>query len=511
MSWIDLARLVLVDLDWVILVYFLLVNSFYGLQLVSAMWEMRQHILRTRGENHWRVLSSEVAPSISMLAPAYNEAATIAESVRGFFALQYSNLEVVVVNDGSRDDTMDVLKKEFGLVPIHTIYWRRIETRPIRALYRSARYPNLVVVDKENGGKADALNAGLNIATGELVCAMDADTLIESDALQRIVRPFLMGNDVLAAGGTIRIANGSVVRAGRVVECRVPRRPLAGFQVVEYLRAFLFGRLGLNRLGGNLIISGAFGLFRRDALIATGGYARDTVGEDMELVLRLRRHGYETGGPHRVDFIPDPVAWTEAPETARILGRQRDRWHRGLADVLWRHRGLLFNPRYGAMGMLIFPYYFVVELIAPVVEALGLIGLAVGLIAGAVNLPFAFLFFLCAYGYAMTLTTGTLLGEEINYHRYEGVRNRLFLILWALLESLGYRQMTVYWRLRGLIKYLRRKSDWGMMERRGFRKAVSVGGIQLETERVPRPGARPLQPGNTRPTDTPVLPPGRTD
>jgi len=491
----DVARFVLVTLDWAILVYFLVVNSTYAIQLVSAAWQMRQHVLRTRGESFWRVVSSEVAPSISMLAPAHNEATTIAQSVRGFLSLEYSNLEVVVVNDGSRDRTMDVLKEEFDLVPIHTIYWRRVNAKPIRGLYRSPRYPNLVVVDKENGGKADALNAGLNIATGELVCAMDADTLIEADALQRIVRPFLMGEDVLAAGGTIRVANGSVVRSGRVVECRVPRHPIAGFQVIEYLRAFLFGRLGLNRLGGNLIISGAFGLFRREAMVATGGYLRDTVGEDMELVLRLRRHGYETGGPHRVDFVPDPVAWTEAPETLRILGRQRDRWHRGLADVLWRHRGLFLNPRYGAMGMVVFPYYVLVELFAPVVEAIGLSGLILGIAVGAVNLPFAFLFFLCAYGYGLTLTTITLLGEEINYHRYEGLRNRVILVRWAMLESLGYRQLTVFWRLRGLFNYLRGRTEWGAMERRGFRQIAPAAS---------RTGARPAVPGNTRPAETPV-------
>jgi cellulose synthase/poly-beta-1,6-N-acetylglucosamine synthase-like glycosyltransferase len=403
-----------------------------------------------------------------MLTPAHNEAATVAQSVRALLTLQYPNLEVVLVNDGSSDETLDVLQREFELAPIHPIYRKQIETRLVRGLYRSRINPNLVVVDKENGGKADALNAGLNVARGDLVCAMDADTLIEPDALLRMARPFLMADDVVAAGGTIRVANGSEVRAGRIVKARAPRGWLAGVQTIEYLRAFLFGRLGWNNLGGNLIISGAFGLFRRDAMIAAGGYLHDTVGEDMELVAQLRKSGIERGTASRVEFIPDPVAWTEVPESLEVLGRQRDRWHRGLADVLWRHRALLFRPRYGALGLVVYPYFLVFELLAPVIEAIGLIGAIVGLTFGLLDLDFALLFFLVAYGYALVLSLLTLALEEWSFHRYGDFKDRMVLLAWALVESFGYRQITVVWRLRGLIKYVRRRTDWGVMSRKGF-------------------------------------------
>ena len=466
--WLDVFARILVVLDWSILIYFLLVNSFYGLLLLAAAWELRQHVLQVRGESLWRVLGSPAAPSISVLVPAYNEAATIGESVKALLALHYPSLEVVVVNDGSKDSTMAVLLEQFELASIHLVYRQQIQTKPLRGRYRSRSHPNLVVVDKENGGKADALNAALNLASGQLVCAIDADTLIESDGLQRMVRPFLMGDEVVAAGGTIRLVNGCRVVAGRVVRYRPPRRALVGFQVVEYLRAFLFGRLGWNRLGGNLIISGAFGLFRREALLTVGGYARDTVGEDIELILRLRRRGYEQDLARRVEFIPDPVAWTEAPESLRALGRQRDRWQRGLADAMWRHRQLLLNPRYGALGLVVYPYFFFVELLSPLVEALGLLGLVIGLILGAINLPFATLFLLVAYGYGLVLTGCTLVLEEMSYQRYEGLRDRLIVLFWVLLENFGYRQINVFWRLRGLVKYLRGKTDWGAMERKGF-------------------------------------------
>jgi cellulose synthase/poly-beta-1,6-N-acetylglucosamine synthase-like glycosyltransferase len=475
MSAAGFAEFVLVRLEWAILVYFLIVNGFYAILLVSAAMEMRSHLLKMRGESVDRVLGSAVAPRISMLAPAYNEAATIRESLRGLLALYYPNLEVVVINDGSKDETIQVLIDNFELVPIHPIYHRQIPTKQVRALFRSRSHPNLLVVDKENGGKADALNAGLNLATGELVCAMDSDTLIEPDALQRMVRPFLETRDVLAAGGTIRVANECAVRNGRIVDTRAPRNPIAGVQVVEYLRAFLFGRLGWNRLGGNLIISGAFGLFRREAVIAAGGYLHDTVGEDMELVMRLRRIGFETKGPHRIDFIPDPVAWTEVPESTTVLGRQRDRWQRGLADVLWRHRRVMFNRRYGSMGMFVYPYFFFVELLAPVVEAIGLLGLLVGALLGFIDWPFALLFFLVAYGLGLVLSAFTLVLEEFSFHRYQGFRNRAMLLLWALFENVGYRQMTVVWRLQGLWKYLRGRKDWGKMDRTGFRTQPTAG------------------------------------
>jgi cellulose synthase/poly-beta-1,6-N-acetylglucosamine synthase-like glycosyltransferase len=277
-----------------------------------------------------------------------------------------------------------------------------------------------------------------------------------------------MEDGVLAAGGTVRLVNGATVRSGRVVDLRAPTNLLAGIQVVEYLRAFLFGRLGWNRLGGNLIISGAFGLFRRDAVVAAGGYTHDSVGEDVELVVRLRRQARERGERDLVRFIPDPVAWTEAPESLGVLSRQRDRWHRGLADTLWRHRRLLLSPRYGVLGLVSIPYYVFAELLAPVVEALGIVGLVVGLFFGLVNISFALWFFVVAYGYGALLTVATLVLDEMSYRKYRRLRDHFALLGFALIENIGYRQLTVLWRLRGLLGFLRGRSEWGTMDRRGF-------------------------------------------
>jgi len=471
----SLVSQLLVKGQYAVLLYFLAVNGWYLVLLVSSLLELRRHMLLITDESRHLLLSSTLSPTISILAPAYNEEATIETSLRALLALQYPNLEVIVISDGSKDRTVQVLSEKFDLVPVKTIYEQRIKTRPVRALYRSSTYPSLVVVDKENGGKADALNVGLSFARGDLVCAMDADTLIEADGLQRMVRPFLYATDVVATGGTIRVVNGSEVKFGRVVKTAVPTDLLAGLQVVEYLRAFLFGRLGWNRLGGNIIISGAFGLFQRDAVLDAGGYLHDTVGEDMELVLRLKRLSYENGGAGKIAFVPDPVAWTEVPESARSLGRQRDRWHRGLADVLWRHRAMLLNPRYGITGLFVYPYYAFVELLAPVIEAVGIGSLALGLIFGVVDWKFAGLFYLTAYGLGTALTAFTLILEDLSFHRYDSFRDRVLLFWWALIENLGYRQLTVYWRLRGLWKFIRGRKDWGVMERKGFRPVTAAG------------------------------------
>jgi cellulose synthase/poly-beta-1,6-N-acetylglucosamine synthase-like glycosyltransferase len=468
----DLIRSTSGYLSAIVLMYFLVVNGFYLLLMASAAWQLRFHSFEVVGESRHRILSSQVAPRISMLVPAHNEEATVVQSLRSLMTLAYPQLEIVVIDDGSSDNTIGVLIEAFDLVAIHPIFRRRIDTAAISHVYRSKVNPNLIVARKENGGKADALNAALNLSTGTLVCSLDADTLVEEDALQRLVRPFLRSEDVVAAGATIRVANGCVVRNGRIIEIRTPRRPLAGIQAVEYLRAFLFGRVGWNLIGGNIVISGAFGLFRRDSLLDVGGYAQG-VGEDMEVVVRLRRLGYETGVARTVVFVPDPVAWTEVPESLGVLGRQRDRWHRGLSDVLWRHRAVLLRRRYGALGLVLFPVFLLIEWFAPVIEAIGLIMLFAGLVVGSVDVQFAVLFFSVAYGLGMLMSVIAILLEELSFRRYGRPQDRAWLVLWAVVENLGYRQLTVFWRLRGIVGFLRGDTNWGAMEHTGFSTPVA--------------------------------------
>lgn len=445
----------------------LLQLSFYLVLMASAAWQLRYHAFEVSGESRHRILSSQIAPRISMLVPAYNEEATIVESLRSLMTLAYPALEIVVVDDGSTDATIGVMIEAFDLVPVHAIYNRRIDTAAIHGIYRSRTNPNLMMARKDNGGKADALNAALNLSSDSLVCSLDADTLVEENALQRLVRPFLRSDRIVAAGATIRVANGCGVRNGRIGEIRTPRRPLAGLQATEYLRAFLFGRVGWNRLGGNIVISGAFGLFRRDGMLDVGGY-KHGVGEDMEVIVRLRRRGHEADVAREVEFVPDPVAWTEVPESLRVLGRQRDRWHRGLSETLWRHRAVLFRRRYGSLGLVLYPVFVMVEWFAPIVEAAGLITLVAGLMVDAVEIRFAVLFFTIAYGLGLLISIVAILLDELSFRRYGRPADRALLLLWAVVENLGYRQLTIWWRLRGIVGFLRGDLNWGAMERQGF-------------------------------------------
>lgn len=419
--------------------FFIVSNLFQSVLVLIALEQVFRHRRTSWVQRNRRLLDSPLTPRISILAPAYNEEESVATSVRSLLTLSYPDLEVVVVNDGSTDGTLDLLRAEFGLQPVTPSWPQIVETKPVRGLYRSPGHRGLVVLDKENGGKADALNAAINVATGELLCSIDADTVIEPDALLRAVRPYLADDATVASGGAIRVVNGSLVRAGRVVEPRLSRRLLPGIQTVEYVRAYLVGRLGWNRLGGNLIVSGAFGLFRRSSIVAAGGYRHDTVGEDMELVVRLRRLALVSRTPSRVAFIPDPVAWTQVPESVRVLGRQRDRWQRGLADVVRRHHDVAFRARYRTLGWIGMPYYMTVELLGPVLEVVGLFALAVGLLTGAVDGSLALAVGLVGYGWGVLLSSGAVLLHQWSSADAFAARELPRLLFYAAAENFGYR------------------------------------------------------------------------
>ena len=460
-------------IDASIVVYFVALNSFYALLLLLALPEIWEQHLLAEDPDLVRLQEVGAPPPISILVPAHNESATIKASVTAILTLQYRHYEVIVVNDGSADNTMERLEEAFDLYEIPRTYPETLATKPIRALYRSRTRPRLLVIDKENGGKADSLNAAINASRWPLVIAVDADTLIEPDAMLRLTRPFSLGLRIAAVGGTVRVANGSVIQDGRVLEARVAPRFLPGVQVVEYLRSFLYGRLGWNRLGGNMIISGAFGLFRKDHLLEIGGYRTDSIVEDFDVVVRLHRYLLDRRLPYSITFVPDPVAWTEVPETLAVLGRQRERWHRGLILTLWKYRRMMLRPRYKGIGMLGFPFFAFGEMLAPLVEVMGYLVTALGLWRGFIDVSFALLFLLVALGYGMILSIWGILLEEIGFWRYRRVRDLVRLLLFATLENFGYRQCTVWYRLKAFWSALRARKTWGRMTRTGFAAAGS--------------------------------------
>jgi len=416
------------------------------------------------------LLKSPLTPSVSVVAPAFNEAATIVQSVRAMLSLHHPDHEVVVVNDGSRDDTLKLLIDEFRLY--RSARQPRASTRchPIRAIYESRDPVPLVVVDKENGGgKADALNAGINVALKDLVAVVDSDSLLEPEALLYVTRPFMEDPGCAATGGIIRVVNGCRVHGGRVAEVGLPSSLVARFQVLEYLRAFLGGRVAFSHLNSLLLISGAFGLFRRRMLVECGGFDRRTVGEDMEMVVRIHRRMREERRPCRIVFVPDPVCWTQVPEHLGSLSNQRNRWQRGTGETIVRHKKMLFNPRYGVVGMFALPYFAAFEMFGPGAELLGYILTIVGLPLGFVDLERALLFFCVSMLFGLILSTGAILLEEFTLRKYPSVRDVLGLFTAAVLENFGYRQLMAVWRAKGLVDgLLNTRTGWGTMRRKGF-------------------------------------------
>jgi cellulose synthase/poly-beta-1,6-N-acetylglucosamine synthase-like glycosyltransferase len=468
-------------LGWASLAYVLSINVVYMVLNVVSFVVLRRHKQReTLGQLSSRFSTLEVP--VSLLIPAYNEEATVVATVRSLLQLNYSHFEIVVINDGSSDRTLEALKKAFDLRVFPEVVRRRLPTQPIRGVYRSPIYPELKIIDKGNGGKADALNAGINAAQYPLFCALDADGVLRPDSLQRITRPFQDDPLTVAAGGIIRIANGCDVVNGWLVRTGVSRRPLAVLQVVEYCRAFLFGRLGWNPVNGLLVISGAFGVFHKETVIEVGGYRRNTIGEDMELVVRLHRLLSQAGRPYRIVFSPEPVCWTEAPEKLSVLRSQRVRWQRGLCESLWLNRQLLFSRRGGWAGSVAFPFALLYECLSPIVEAFGWIYLLGGFIAGVIGSDFALAFFLVNIAFGTLLSVSSLLLDEISHHTYPRLRQILVLLGAATVENLGYRQITAYWRLLGMAHWFSgTKAHWGDMKR------TADWSSQLATNKVSTP------------------------
>ncbi len=462
-------RGVLIFEAWV-LAYFLILNTIYLGFSVIAFVRLRRHRRRWTARELDALMRSAATPGVSIIAPAYNEEASVVESVRSLLQLNYPTFEVVLVNDGSKDQTITRAVEAFGLVPAPLPLQTPLTSQPIRAIYRSPSLPDLVVVDKVNGGKADALNAGINVARHGIVCLIDADSILEPNALTRAMLPFIEDEDVIAGGGIIRVANGCTIDGGQVTRVGLPQSSLARFQIVEYLRAFLPGRVTQAAANALLIISGAFGLFRKQPILDAGGLRHDTIGEDMEIVVRLHRIYRERRQRYRVVFQPDPVCWTEVPESRAVLGRQRNRWQRGTLQVLSFHKRMIGNPRYGAAGMLAMPYYLFFEAIGPLVELAGYVVTIVAVAFGLIDWRYAELVFLVAIVYGTINSVAAVLLEELSFRRYPRLRDLLWLVTYAVLENFGYRQLTTWWRITGIIDFFRGKQAWGAMTRKGFQK-----------------------------------------
>ena len=453
-------------IEWLFLAYFLAISVGYLTQNLFAVYGIRRYMRSASIDDDDPAYSTVHLP-ISLVVPAYNESQSIVTSIKALLQLEYPDFEVIVVNDGSTDDTLEKLIEAFQLYPYPEAYRIQVPCKPVRATYRSVRYRNLRVVNKENGGcKADASNAGINICRYPLVAIVDADGVLQRDSLKRAVRPFLENPTTVAAGGAVRIANGCRVRDGFLEEVGLPRNFLALVQVIEYLRAFLFGRMGWEPIGAVLIVSGAFGIFKRTTLIEVGGFDPRAVGEDMELIVRIHRKLKAQRRRYHIGFIPDPVCWTDAPERLKDLASQRSRWHHGLGQALMLNKELIVNPRGGAVSWVAIPFYILFELLGPVIEAIGLVVFLSAAVFGLVAWTEAGIFMLLSLSLGLLLSISAIMLEEFSFPMYRKPRELALLYAAAVLENFGYRQLTVWWRLKGFLRWIRgRRHRWETITR----------------------------------------------
>lgn len=451
-----------------VLYYLISVNLIYTILFIISILALYRYHKKIKYWSYEDMIRSSYTPPLSIIVPCYNEEKTIVDNVKGLLSLEYGEFEIIIVNDGSSDSSLKVLKEAFKLQQIDMPYNKQIKTEEIKNIFISSIAENIIVLNKNNGGKADALNAGINICRYPLFTAIDADSIIERSSLLKVVRPFIEDPNVIVSGGIVRPVNGSTVDKGFIERIRLPKKSLSRLQIVEYLRAFLFGRLGWGLINALMIVSGAFGVFNKKVVIESGGYTSDTIGEDMELIVKIHRKMKEEKKKYKIVFIPDPVCWTQVPEDMKILKSQRMRWHKGLMDTILNHKKMLFNPKYGVIGFVAFPYYFFVEMIGPVIEILGYIFIIVSFWFNLISYEFVFIFFGFAVVYGVFLSLGAILLEEYNFKKYGKVSEFLILVFYSIIENFGYRQVTTIWRFLAFFQYRRKNNKWGDMTRKEF-------------------------------------------
>lgn len=466
-----------------ILLYSVLLLLSYILIGLFSIGETQKYLWKNRFTDY-RVLAASVhAPTVTILAPAYNEGKTIVENVRSLLSIYYVNLELIIINDGSKDDTLQKLIDAYDLEEVAFFVDQQIPTKEIRHIYKSRNgiHKKLIVVDKANGGKADALNVGINVSSNNYLVCIDVDCVLEQDALLKMVKPFLEQTDkrVIASGGVVRIANSCVIEDGRLIKVRLAEDYLPRIQILEYIRAFILGRMAWSRLNGLMLISGAFGAFDKEIAIKAGGYNHNTVGEDMELVVRMRRYMEEKKEDYIVTYIPDPLCWTEVPNSFKILGRQRNRWIRGTYETLKFHKIMFFNPRYRLLGMLSYPYWFFFELCAPIIEFLGFILFFIFAWTGFLDWGFffSFLVFIVCFGYLYS--SFAILMEVLTFNQYKRRIDIFRLLLTGLTEPFYFHPFVVWSAVKGYLDLINKKKGWGEMTRQGFAKKTTAAPVPI--------------------------------
>lgn len=457
-----------------VLIYFTAINGVYLALVIISFFYLKLFNRQRIAYESKGLLKSELYKSVSILVPAYNEEQNIIENVRSLMQVDFNDFEVIVSNDGSTDKTLQKLIDEYELVESDLYVPEKVPSKKIKKIYRSKIHENLIVIDKENGKRADAVNAAVNVAHKDLICTIDADSWLEQNVLRKMLRAFIEDDKTIGVGGIIRVSNGCKFENNAMKEIRLPKKLVPKIQVLEYIRSFLFGRIGWDQLNSLILISGAFGVFDRKAVLKVGGYDVDSIGEDFELTLKLHRYHKEQNIDYNIRFFPEPVCWTEVPSTWNELSSQRNRWQRGLIETIVKHKKMLFNPKYGSVGLIGLPFYLIFEFLSPIIEFLGYTLVVILMVTGTLNTTFALLFFIAAVLLGVVLSLSAVLSDEFTYKQYPKVKDAVQLIFLAVFENLGYRQLHTWWRLKGIIFYLKGNQSWDLKDSGSWKKVTEV-------------------------------------
>lgn len=458
--------------NYICMAYTLLIDFIFLVQIVISFIMLNKNNKKKPSADYERYFDSENMIPISIIVPAHNEETNIVMHLTELMTLNYPEYELIIVNDGSTDDTHNRIINHFGLYEIDFPMKISIETKEVKAIYFNTEYPNLIYIDKENGGKSDALNAGLNVSQYPIFACLDADSVLERDSLIKLAMTFMKDTNTIASGGIVRIANGSVIKNGIWESFELPRKIVSTFQIIEYFRSFLFGRVSWNISNSLLIISGAFGVFNKSAVINSGGYKTNTIGEDMEIVVRLHDYMRKNKLPYRIYFSSDPVCWTQGPSTLGDLRNQRRRWQIGLMDTLLHYKRMIFNPRYGITGMISVPYNWLFELFGPALEVAGYIIIPLSFFFGELSLFFFVMYLVLANLLGIIISIGGIILEQLAYPRYIKLKQSLSLTFYAIIENFGFRQLLTIFRLEGMLRYRGLRREWGKIKRTEFNKSI---------------------------------------
>lgn len=453
---------------YLIIGYMAIVIISYSIMFVLSFQTLRKERSLDRREMDSRFVDAFYSKPVTILVPAYNEESGVVATIHSLLNLDYPQTELIIIDDGSKDGTAATVIKQFDMTVSEKSGNPTLSTKPILGIYRSNVHPNLWLIKKENGGKGDALNVGINYARYSYFCTIDGDSILDGNSLLRVMKPVIASDGkVIAAGGNVRIVNGLDVEYGAVSEMKLSGRPFVVMQIVEYLRAFLMGRIALSKYNLVLIISGAFSVFSKKHVIQAGGYNVTTIGEDMEMVVKLQRMLKENKLDGRIEFVADPVCWTEAPQTLSVLRKQRRRWHQGLLESLWAHRKMTFNPKYGAVGMISVPYFWIVECLGPLIELAGYMYIIAAFFVGGIYYEYSVFLILLFVLYGTVFSMGAVLLESWSLGTYPKISALFRMMLLTLTEVIWYRPLTLIWRVEGLFRSMLRISSWGEMERVG--------------------------------------------